>query len=57
MLPLPETNKKPLPETLLDVDERYREGRIKSKKYKAGGIDNLSYKYDVKSSSKTDTEG
>lgn len=56
MLPLPETNKKPLPETLLDVDERYRAGRSKSKKSTAGGIDNLSYKNDVKSNAKIDTE-
>ncbi|XP_050703250.1 solute carrier family 22 member 6-like [Eriocheir sinensis] len=57
VLPLPETNKKPLPETLQDVDERYWEDRIKSKKSKAGGIDNLSYKHDVKSRDKIDTEG
>lgn len=55
---LPETNKKPLPETLLDVDIRYREGKRKSK---PSGIDNLAYKHDTNSNgtvstSKTDKD-
>lgn len=43
---LPETNKRPLPETIQDVDDRWRASKIKSKSKRAG-IENLAYKHDV----------
>ncbi|XP_045132295.1 solute carrier family 22 member 20-like [Portunus trituberculatus] len=42
---LPETRKKPLPENLQDVDNRWREGKFKNKS-KAAGVENLAYTHD-----------